>query len=820
MELDRFHFGNRTSSLGLLLLILSVPSLSFLLTPPSLSSRGNQKSLKRVIIPQSQQQDDLLEQQQETNNLNDDNEDDSSTPICRIVSRADSKLPTSASILPESLFQEPHLLEKLDAYYNAQAYKRTKRLSYLQQQSNINSKKHKEDRRLVSFVKESLEDAGFQLLSRRDLDLCDSLNVGYLLRLSISPDVADLDPGIVNEFYPEQYYNNGTRIANDEDEVLFEGRCLVYWRGYSKEVTTGRLILPKFDYLQTSLVQRSTTWVKKRLDEIEMNLSANAEKQNQKLQSKLKDIKSSVLPDALSSSSSSTPSFSSSLVDTTESLHGDNSTSTSSSSSSSSSRVNLGRYGGKKLQFVSSADPDDALDPFMICEVDVDIDDSETMEEEMYDKLNNNNQGYTCEYDEKMTKTNQEKTAPRMHLLERVSINNLVNVFTKYGRRTLLRTLFAKSKLVEPTYEEVVVIWRPLEQKQKKPILPKFVREYADMFDIQGFEPEEQDISSDLEIRNFQRVPMSNIQAVLPKTKLVFRPADALLFDMISLITFALVAGSVRLDSPRLDLLALISVSLWIIRTVIRYSNKLARYDLLVKNFLTSKISHRNEGALKYLTSEAGLQRAIRASLVLSWVSTFFSNSKEQDPAPSLTTDTSDTVILPPTYIKRSSIQNSLMNDVNSMLDMDMEVQINVDRALNDLEEVALLKFSENGEEIINVTDTTTSVDYVKDAWNKLLLEREDIIDDDDDDNDDDIDPNSNNSEETLSKRARNFLLSKEENKKRIALIKAAQKKGYEKVKEAKKLIEQSEAIKEVQKKGYEKVEEAKKMLEERKKRT
>jgi hypothetical protein len=45
-----------------------------------------------------------------------------------------------------------------------------------------------------------------------------------------------------------------------------------------------------------------------------------------------------------------------------------------------------------------------------------------------------------------------------MELLERVSINNLVDFFSKSGRRKMIRAILEKSELVEPTYEEVMVI--------------------------------------------------------------------------------------------------------------------------------------------------------------------------------------------------------------------------------------------------------------------------------------------------------------------------------------------------------------------------
>lgn len=113
---------------------------------------------------------------------------------------------------------------------------------------------------------------------------------------------------------------------------------------------------------------------------------------------------------------------------------------------------------------------------------------------------------------------------------------------------------------------------------------------------------------------------MANICAVLPKTKLVFRPADALRIDSVSGLTLIAILANQKFDNPRLDLIALVSVSLWILRTFFRYSNKLARYDLLVKKFLTSKIAQKNTGAVRYITAEGGTQRARRAALVYSWM--------------------------------------------------------------------------------------------------------------------------------------------------------------------------------------------------------
>jgi hypothetical protein len=103
-------------------------------------------------------------------------------------------------------------------------------------------------------------------------------------------------------------------------------------------------------------------------------------------------------------------------------------------------------------------------------------------------------------------------------------------------------------------------------EQQKKYYPPKVVSEFADMFDIEGFEAApagegEEHPLGQLEIRNFAGVPMANLPDVMPKTKLVFRPADAFLFDLISFVTFLLVVSSVRARSTCFDFRRIVDVS-------------------------------------------------------------------------------------------------------------------------------------------------------------------------------------------------------------------------------------------------------------------
>lgn len=667
------------------------------------------------------------------------------TPVCRIVTRSDGCIPTDASTLPSDMYKKPYLLDKLDAYYHAKARNIETDLSPLRADEceiiegqikcsqsrsapvveEIEEDEDDEIRHEAPPLRQSLEDSGFKLLSERDIDLCESLNAGYLLRLSLLPDVRELDPIVFKEFYPERFHANGTLRAECEnfDDMLFDGRILVYWRGYSQEVTKGRLLLPKLDYLQANLVQRAAVWVKNQLDRFESNLFRSITSKSNQLRRKLRSWRIQLMNklqipqlkqwirSTLADGNQIEDDLS--VTDTTDlddDIFDDFSSTGTRGPYNSRRKTVLSRYGGSKTLSVGSPDPLDALSPFTLCEIEYNDDDTpkylqslnSTSESAKYEE-SIRNYPITCAYDGVMSA--KDKELPRMKLLERVSIGSLIDVFNKVGRRGLLKTIFAKSELVEPTYEEVVVVWRPKRRPKKKMGPPKFVSEFADMFDIEGFEQpvedESEPLTGPLEIRLFEQVPMSNLQAVMPKSKLVFRPADAVLFDTISFATFAIVLSSIKFDSNRLNLIALVSVTLWILRTVFRYSNKLARYDLLVKKFLTSKISQRNAGACKYLSYEAGSQKAIRAALVHRWVLKEYQSKKST--------------------LTRSMLEQNCENQVNQLLNTENEVQIDVKSAIKDLEDLRLITFSETDDHVLRVEDTATSTGVIEKLWMQVL---------------------------------------------------------------------------------------------------
>jgi len=566
----------------------------------------------------------------------DDDDDDDLDPICRVVASSDNKLPpTVASTLSTSSKQ---LLEKIDLLYSK---KELRELSYLQPDSmpadarkadvkSMATSNHEDDQetKLISILKRSLNDGGYKLMDKRDLDLCSALNAGYLLRLSLLPDLKNLNC-IGKEFYPELQID-GTEDSDPIKQLILDGKVLLFRRGYTKEITTGRLLLPKLDYLQTSLVQRSTGSVTRRLAVLERRLedfvtnlltqvNDYVQNVNQLLAQKFSDL----VYDALNKVGLSNNTFVAKIMSprndtifTDKTIPNENGSGSQSSNTTAKTTYVRGNkiFKLNRYELGNSFDINDAtISPFLLCEMG---NETSPVERDIYDAI-----------DAGMIDSASIYESSAVRLLERISIENCVDFFSKKGRRKLVTNYFKYSTLLEPSYEEVVVIWRPSKKKVKKITPPKWMYEAAKIFDMEDRMPLLKNTTKDaevemeeLEIRAFNDVPMANILAVLPKNKLIFRPADAFVFDFVSLATFLATAGSLKFDSPKLDLLALVSITLFAVRTFFRYSNKYARYDLLVNKFLTSKLSHRNMGALNYLAQEANSQKALRAMCVRDWL--------------------------------------------------------------------------------------------------------------------------------------------------------------------------------------------------------
>lgn len=543
----------------------------------------------------------------------DDGEDEQpNEPICRVVAASDSKIPPLSAYSALSPASKT-LVQKLELLYAAQSQKKLREFTYFPYQdgSQVDDVESK-DQQLVSTLKQSLEDGGFKLMDQRDFDLCSALNAGYLLRLSLLPDLKDLDPTIGQQFYPELYEHSGDTKAKTPDKspknnLLFDGRVLVYRRGYSQEVTTGRLLLPKLDYLQASLVQRSSASLTRKFGVIEQKLEDAVAELVGSIYNTLRRwwlqllmLVQTTAIDILKSSGileyqlvgkliSSNKFFSTDFPGMIEQCHLSTTVEMATPDNEFQVRGNrifrLGRYGvGERYStfnvIANSLDLSDALSPFSLCEVG--SNDTTSIEQDMYEGIDAGK--LKCQYDEiyGSSESSVGSQPSAVRLLERVSIQNTVNFFSEYGRRDLIKNYFKKSTLKEPAYEEVVVIWRPHKRKKllKKQLsrittFPKWLYGTARIFDIEHKLPKRvdehssdsiDDVPSPIEIRAFNDVPMANLPAVLPKTKLIFRPADALVFDLVSIVSFIALGASLKFDNPRLDLLAVVSLSVFAVR--------------------------------------------------------------------------------------------------------------------------------------------------------------------------------------------------------------------------------------------------------------
>ena len=124
-------------------------------------------------------------------------------------------------------------------------------------------------------------------------------------------------------------------------------------------------------------------------------------------------------------------------------------------------------------------------------------------------------------------------------VLQRSSLPDLFHS----GKRNLVRRFFGKTKLLEPTYESLVVIWleksssssssSSSSRKRWAEYLPEFLKFYFDLEESEEEKDKDDEISNQISVRIYNDVPLANVLATLPFHKLVFKPTDAVRLDLI-----------------------------------------------------------------------------------------------------------------------------------------------------------------------------------------------------------------------------------------------------------------------------------------------
>jgi hypothetical protein len=170
--------------------------------------------------------------------------------------------------------------------------------------------------------------------------------------------------------------------------------------------------------------------------------------------------------------------------------------------------------------------------------------------------------------------------------------------------------------------------------------------------------------------------------------------------------------ASLKFDNPRLDLLAVVSLSLFAIRTFFRYSNKYARYDLLVNKFLTKKLAHRGSGALNYIVSQADSQKALRLGLIRDWLTEnkiYLSVGKGEEEPTSIQLDY-DVLELGKSYANNKASTNQARIDVDIL------------SAIDELSSLGLLEVVQEQESLrFKTKDDQTTRDNIQQSWSEVL---------------------------------------------------------------------------------------------------
>lgn len=539
-------------------------------------------------------------------------------------------------------------------------------------------------------LRELLLAAGFRPLSARDLALSSALNRGYLFRLSLAAQLAGHDPSLGAEF----------GVAPG-DERLFGGRMVLLCRGYGAETSSGRLLLPKVDFLQAALVQRAAAALAMAILRVRARAAGAAEAlalgARERTAATARSLGAARLADVLGArartgsvrpSARPAPPAPRAATDGAGALeHGGR-------------RLPLSRYGA----WLAAVSSEDLLAPFLAAEPNASARALDV----------------AAPPDHAGSPSPPPAPAPS-RVIRRVSISDVFAVRRGRGRswpgRTLLSVLLSRTVLSEPTFDELVAIWRPLPgarrlggaHAQIRPgrlvaRLARLALVVADHFELQQAprrlpgartpaRPSREHDGCPCELRLFRDVPMANFAAVLPANRLVFRPADALRLDLVTLASLlTLLVGQRFSASGRAALL-----SLWLLRTLFLYTNAIARYESVVSRFLTDRLAARGVGVLRYVRGEAAAQRALRASVLLSWLL-----AQPDMPRPSIRKLRSDGAQM-----------------VRSLLDCEHAVAFDTDSTARELARLGLCRIGDDG--VISVAQRAELPARLRAHWQSLL---------------------------------------------------------------------------------------------------
>ncbi|GFH09653.1 uncharacterized protein HaLaN_04834, partial [Haematococcus lacustris] len=110
-------------------------------------------------------------------------------------------------------------------------------------------------------------------------------------------------------------------------------------------------------------------------------------------------------------------------------------------------------------------------------------------------------------------------------------------------------------------------------------------------------------------IRIYRDLPLPTWQLSMPDKRLQFRPLDLLRTDTFALVGLVALLAQARYDSLLLDLVTLLSASVFVLRIALGFKRMDDRYRNQVAEVLRGKTIASDATALEYLATSAALQQ-------------------------------------------------------------------------------------------------------------------------------------------------------------------------------------------------------------------
>ncbi|KAK9826814.1 hypothetical protein WJX81_003825 [Elliptochloris bilobata] len=188
--------------------------------------------------------------------------------------------------------------------------------------------------------------------------------------------------------------------------------------------------------------------------------------------------------------------------------------------------------------------------------------------------------------------------------VERVSIREALS-------GPLLPSLAANVELVEPTFQELLVMYR---QMPKRSWLARLRRRM-------GWPGSEERARAarraPVMLRIFRDIPVPSWRIVFPEKLLQFRPLDGLRADLITVAGVAAFAAEAKYDSLLLDIISFVSACALATRIILGYRRMSQRFEQMASTMLADTTIAGQEAVVDYLAGAAALEQWAQASLAL-----------------------------------------------------------------------------------------------------------------------------------------------------------------------------------------------------------